>query len=116
MFTLELFENSARSLSPFPPAPIPAIFNLSLGATKPRPNTCLGTIKKPAPANEAFLINFLLENFSFIIESTDLFKKYNLITQVKQKSKRKFPIAPVISFYKLVSGIKICDLHIGAIP
>src|SRR5688572_30648619 len=57
MFTFGLLANELRSLSPLPPAPIPAIFNLSLGATKPLPRTWRGTIKKPAAATDEFLIN-----------------------------------------------------------
>ncbi len=46
------------SEEPFPPAPIEAMFNLSLGAVYPFPNTCLGTIKKPPAARAELLIKF----------------------------------------------------------
>ena len=70
MFTFGLLENSKRSLSPFPPAPIPAIFNLSLGAIWPLPKTCRGTIIKPAAASEVSFRNFRRSNlllFSILI-------------------------------------------------
>ena len=54
IFTFLVLKNSARSLWPFPPAPIPATFRVSLGATNPLPKTCLGTIKKPVAASEEF--------------------------------------------------------------
>ena len=37
-----------------------AIPNLSLGAVKPRPRTCLGTMKNAAEPAKVFLRNFLL--------------------------------------------------------
>ena len=46
--------------APLPPIPIAAIPNLSLGATYPRPRTCLGTIKNAAEPAKDFLRNFLL--------------------------------------------------------
>jgi len=42
LFEVKLF---IKLLVPLPPIPIAAIPNLSLGAVKPRPRTCLGTIK-----------------------------------------------------------------------
>src|ERR1700730_1904458 len=66
MLALGLFENSKMSLSPLPPAPIAAMVSLSLGATKPRPSTCLGTIKNHAAASELDLRKSLLELFVFI--------------------------------------------------
>src|ERR1700759_4004994 len=33
--------------SPFPPTPTAAMVTLSLGATNPRPSTCLGTMYRP---------------------------------------------------------------------
>ena len=39
-----LLINPAQSLVPFPPAPIVAIYNVSLGAVNPRPNTWRGTM------------------------------------------------------------------------
>jgi hypothetical protein len=35
-----------------PPTPTAATFKVSLGAVKPRPSTCRGTIMKPADATE----------------------------------------------------------------
>ncbi len=61
MFTKGLLANSAKSLSPLPPTPIPAIFSLSLGAIKPRPNTWRGTIKNPAPTSAELRTKSLLE-------------------------------------------------------
>jgi hypothetical protein len=58
---------------PLPPAPIPAMFSLSLGATNPLPNTWRGTIKKPPAARVVSLIKFLREEalgeFSVIEQS-----------------------------------------------
>ena len=48
-------------------APIPAIFNLSLGAIKPRPSTCRGIIKKPEPVIAVLRIKFLRERFIFFL-------------------------------------------------
>jgi hypothetical protein len=55
-----LLKELKRSDCPFPPAPMAAMFSLSLGAVYPFPMTCLGTIKKPAAASELFLRKFLL--------------------------------------------------------
>ena len=50
MFSLD---TPSISLRPLPPAPMAAMFSLSLGAGIPRPRTWRGTIIKPAPAAAA---------------------------------------------------------------
>jgi hypothetical protein len=46
-----------------------AIFNLSLGAMYPLPNTCRGTIKNPVAAMALSLRNFLREAlFDIVVE------------------------------------------------
>src|SRR5690242_14896114 len=72
MLTLGLVENSFRSPPPLPPAPMPAMFSLSLGAMKPRPNTWRGTMMKLPAAREAPFTNSLRENFFFPLRSFDI--------------------------------------------
>ena len=51
-----------RSLWPFPPTPIPAIINRSLGAKNPGPPiTCRGTIITPVATRALFLMKSLLD-------------------------------------------------------
>src|SRR5687768_6344482 len=64
---LPLFAKLEMSLSPLPPTPMPATYNISLGALYPLPKTNRGTIVKAAAAIPAFLINFLLEGLSGVI-------------------------------------------------
>src|SRR5687767_1960858 len=48
-------------LPPMPPNPTVAMFTVSLGAWKPRPSTCRGTMVKPAPAAAVVVRNVRLE-------------------------------------------------------
>src|ERR1700690_1075116 len=50
-----------RLLRPMPPTPTQAMLSRSLGGTKPRPRTCLGTIVSAAPAMVAFSIKLRLD-------------------------------------------------------
>src|SRR5438552_16316280 len=54
MFWLARLIKFAR---PIPPTPIPATFSKSLGGVMPLPNTCRGTILRPAPATAASFTN-----------------------------------------------------------
>src|SRR5690606_226421 len=86
MFTFGLLANDEISLSPLPPAPIPAIFSLSLGAINPGPpNTCLGTIINPAVANPAPLINFLRESLLNVVFFLDIiFESFHFLNKAVQ--------------------------------
>src|SRR5437588_11820828 len=48
MATMFWLERLIRLLRPMPPTPTAAIFSVSLGAVRPRPSTCRGTMAKPA--------------------------------------------------------------------
>ena len=50
-----------RLLRPWPPTPHAATFSVSLGAVKPRPSTCLGTMAKPADVAATLRTNRRLE-------------------------------------------------------
>src|SRR4029077_16047390 len=45
-----VFPTPFTSFAPIPPTPMQAMFSLSLGAVKPRPSTCRGTMVKATPA------------------------------------------------------------------
>ena len=51
---------------PMPPMPTVAMLTVSLGAWKPRPSTCRGTIVTPAPAIAALRTNVLRETPSSV--------------------------------------------------
>ena len=54
---------------PLPPAPIAAMLSLSLGAMKPFPSTCLGTIKKLPAARAPVLRKSLREEAGVVFLS-----------------------------------------------
>ena len=61
-----------------PPTPTPATFSVSLGAAKPLPSTCRGTMVKPAPVSAALVTNrrreigaILLSPFGLTANSLD---------------------------------------------
>src|SRR4029077_12989433 len=67
-----------RLLRPWPPTPTAATFSVSLGAAKPLPSTCRGTIVKPAPVSAAVVTNrrresgaILLSPFALTANSLD---------------------------------------------
>src|ERR1700747_103239 len=55
-----VFPTPFTSFAPMPPTPMQAMLSLSLGAVKPRPSTCRGTMVKATPAPTS-PTNFRLE-------------------------------------------------------
>jgi hypothetical protein len=69
-FSAPLLKALLISDHPLPPAPMAAIFNLSLGAIKPFPSTCLGTIKKlPAARAPVFRKSLRRSRRSFFVHN-----------------------------------------------
>src|ERR1700704_3057513 len=64
-------------LRPWPPTPTAATFSLSLGAVKPRPSTCRGTMAKPADVAATRDTNLRLEILAIVMSPIALTDKHS---------------------------------------
>src|SRR6185295_19143517 len=66
-----------RLLRPMPPTPTAATFSRSLGAVRPRPSTCRGTMAKPADVAATRDTNLRLEILAIVISPIALTDKHS---------------------------------------